>query len=212
MTRTEALREIRRTRFKEAYRGWQERRLTQREAVRLLGCVHLPALRGPLRGRGARRVCRQTLTRCPPPARTLAPLAHNPAGLTRDSSTEQYAMPRAGHEPGSEADAPDHHRAERDAHRDHRTDDAQQLEPLHDLSPAGRAMRRALHPHRATLPARGTAAPGVSIVRRRRSRRSRRSPSGGPASILVRGVSSRRWRTCPRRRPPPPGSLRARAR
>ena len=34
----------------------------------------------------------------------------------------------------------------------------------------GRAMRRALHPHRTTFPVRGTAAPGASIVRRERSR------------------------------------------
>ena len=37
MTRTEVLQEIRRMRFKEAYGGWQERRLTQEEAARLLG-------------------------------------------------------------------------------------------------------------------------------------------------------------------------------
>ena len=37
MTRTQVLQEIRRMRFKEAYGGWQERRLTQEEAARLLG-------------------------------------------------------------------------------------------------------------------------------------------------------------------------------
>ena len=37
MTRTRVLQEIRRMRFKEAYGGWQERRLTQEEAARLLG-------------------------------------------------------------------------------------------------------------------------------------------------------------------------------
>ena len=39
MTRTELLQEIRIMRFEEAYKGWQERRLNQREAARLLG-VH----------------------------------------------------------------------------------------------------------------------------------------------------------------------------
>ena len=37
MTRTQVLQEIRRMRFKEAYGGWRERRLTQEEAARLLG-------------------------------------------------------------------------------------------------------------------------------------------------------------------------------
>ena len=37
MTRTQVLQEIRRMRFEEAYGGWQERRLTQEEAARLLG-------------------------------------------------------------------------------------------------------------------------------------------------------------------------------
>ena len=37
MTRTQVLQEIRRMRFAEAYGGWQERRLTQEEAARLLG-------------------------------------------------------------------------------------------------------------------------------------------------------------------------------
>ena len=37
MTRTQVLQEIGRMRFKEAYGGWQERRLTQEEAARLLG-------------------------------------------------------------------------------------------------------------------------------------------------------------------------------
>ena len=37
MTRTQVLREVRRMRFAEAYGGWQERRLTQEEAARLLG-------------------------------------------------------------------------------------------------------------------------------------------------------------------------------
>ena len=37
MTRTQVLQEIRRMRFREAYGGWQERRLTQEEAARLLG-------------------------------------------------------------------------------------------------------------------------------------------------------------------------------
>ena len=37
MTRTQLLQELRRMRFNEAYGGWQERRLTQEEAVRLLG-------------------------------------------------------------------------------------------------------------------------------------------------------------------------------
>ena len=37
MTRTRVLQESRRMRFKEAYGGWQERRLTQEEAARLLG-------------------------------------------------------------------------------------------------------------------------------------------------------------------------------
>ena len=37
MTRTRVLQEIRRMRFEEAYGGWQERRLTQEEAARLLG-------------------------------------------------------------------------------------------------------------------------------------------------------------------------------
>ena len=57
MTRTRLLRELRRMRFEEAYGGWQEERLTQEEAARLLGGVraHVPALRGALRGRGARR-------------------------------------------------------------------------------------------------------------------------------------------------------------
>ena len=37
MTRTQLLQEIRQMRFEEAYGGWQERRLTQEEAARLLG-------------------------------------------------------------------------------------------------------------------------------------------------------------------------------
>lgn len=37
MRRTELLQEIRKMRFEEAYEGWQERRLTQEEAARLLG-------------------------------------------------------------------------------------------------------------------------------------------------------------------------------
>ena len=37
MTRTQGLEEIRRMRFKEAYGGWRERRLTQEEEARLLG-------------------------------------------------------------------------------------------------------------------------------------------------------------------------------
>ena len=37
MTRTQVLQEIRQMRFAEAYGGWQERRLTQEEAARLLG-------------------------------------------------------------------------------------------------------------------------------------------------------------------------------
>ena len=37
MTRTQLLQELRRMRFQEAYGGWQERRLTQEEAARLLG-------------------------------------------------------------------------------------------------------------------------------------------------------------------------------
>ena len=37
MTRTKVLQEIRQMRFEEAYGGWQERRLTQEEAARLLG-------------------------------------------------------------------------------------------------------------------------------------------------------------------------------
>ena len=37
MTRTQVLQEIRRMRFEEAYGGWQERRLSQEEAARLLG-------------------------------------------------------------------------------------------------------------------------------------------------------------------------------
>ena len=37
MRRTEVLQEIRKMRFEEAYEGWQERRLTQEEAARLLG-------------------------------------------------------------------------------------------------------------------------------------------------------------------------------
>ena len=37
MTRTQVLQEVRRMRFKEAYGGWRERRLTQEEAARLLG-------------------------------------------------------------------------------------------------------------------------------------------------------------------------------
>ena len=55
MTRTQVLREIRRMRFEEVYGGWQERRLTQEEAARLPGVYepHVPALRGPLRGRRA---------------------------------------------------------------------------------------------------------------------------------------------------------------
>ena len=37
MRRTEMLQEIRKMRFEEAYGGWQQRRLTQEEAARLLG-------------------------------------------------------------------------------------------------------------------------------------------------------------------------------
>ena len=37
MTRTQVLQELRQMRFEEAYGGWQERRLTQEEAARLLG-------------------------------------------------------------------------------------------------------------------------------------------------------------------------------
>ena len=37
MRRTEWLRETRKMRFEEAYKGWQVRRLTQEEATRLLG-------------------------------------------------------------------------------------------------------------------------------------------------------------------------------
>ena len=37
MRRTELLQEVRKMRFEEAYGGWQERRLTQEEAARLLG-------------------------------------------------------------------------------------------------------------------------------------------------------------------------------
>ena len=37
MTRTELLQEIRMMRFNEAYEGWQQGRLTQEEAARLLG-------------------------------------------------------------------------------------------------------------------------------------------------------------------------------
>ena len=37
MTRTQLLQELRRMRFQEAYGGWQERRLTQEVAARLLG-------------------------------------------------------------------------------------------------------------------------------------------------------------------------------
>ena len=39
MTKTRLLQEIRKMRFEEAYGGWQERRLTQEEAARLLGGV-----------------------------------------------------------------------------------------------------------------------------------------------------------------------------
>ena len=39
MTRTQVLQEIRRMRFEEACGGWQERRLTQEEAARLMGGV-----------------------------------------------------------------------------------------------------------------------------------------------------------------------------
>ena len=39
MTRTQLLQELRRMRFQEAYGGWQERRLTQEVAARLLGGV-----------------------------------------------------------------------------------------------------------------------------------------------------------------------------
>ena len=58
MRRTELLQEVRKMRFEEACGGWQERRLTQEEAARLLGGVraHVPALRGPLRGGGAGRI------------------------------------------------------------------------------------------------------------------------------------------------------------
>ena len=37
MKQTELLQEIRKMRFEEAYEGWQEGRLTQEEAARLLG-------------------------------------------------------------------------------------------------------------------------------------------------------------------------------
>ena len=37
MRRTEVLQEIRKMRFEEAYEGWNEGRLTQAEAARLLG-------------------------------------------------------------------------------------------------------------------------------------------------------------------------------
>jgi transposase len=37
MNRTELMQEVRKMRFEEAYSGWQERRLTQEEAARLLG-------------------------------------------------------------------------------------------------------------------------------------------------------------------------------
>jgi len=37
MKRTEMLQEIRKMRFKEAYEGWQEGRLSQEEAARILG-------------------------------------------------------------------------------------------------------------------------------------------------------------------------------
>ena len=37
MKQTEVLQEVRKMRFKEAYDGWQERRLSQEEAARLLG-------------------------------------------------------------------------------------------------------------------------------------------------------------------------------
>ena len=47
MTKTQVLQEARRMRFEEAYGGWQDRRLTQEEAARLLGGVtHVSALRG----------------------------------------------------------------------------------------------------------------------------------------------------------------------
>ena len=42
MTRTQMLQEIRRMGLKEAYGGWQERRLTQEEAARLLGVDETP--------------------------------------------------------------------------------------------------------------------------------------------------------------------------
>jgi transposase len=37
MRRTEILQEVRKMRFNEAYSGWQEGRLTQEEAARILG-------------------------------------------------------------------------------------------------------------------------------------------------------------------------------
>ncbi len=37
LSRAHLLREVRKMRFEEAYEGWQERRLTQEEAGRLLG-------------------------------------------------------------------------------------------------------------------------------------------------------------------------------
>ena len=37
MRRTELLQEVRMMRFEEAYEGWQQRRLTQAEAARMLG-------------------------------------------------------------------------------------------------------------------------------------------------------------------------------
>ena len=50
MTRTQLLQELRQMRFKEAYGGWRERRLTQEEAARLLGLRERRHRRG--RGRG----------------------------------------------------------------------------------------------------------------------------------------------------------------
>ena len=53
MTRTQVLQEIRRMRFEEAYGGWQERRLTQEEAARLLGVCERTACPRKSGGSGA---------------------------------------------------------------------------------------------------------------------------------------------------------------
>ena len=39
MKRTEWLQETRKMRFEEAYGGWQDGRLTQEEAARIVGCL-----------------------------------------------------------------------------------------------------------------------------------------------------------------------------